>query len=460
MWSKKSFVSLAFTYKKLQFLQLNAAKTKVEQYGTVDLPANLINNYKVADKTALIKILKETWQNFRLKEKTVGIIIPEFSTFTKNITLPLLEIKELDEAVRWQAQDFLPLPLEQIVMDWKIIRKVDNNYQVLVVAIEKEILASFVDAVGEAGLFPQLVEIPSVALSRIADAERTPKLVIYINSDEAILVLAQGEEIIGSSVVNAADHEGILWTAINISKHYHDVPIQRLEIGGLKFTQRLIDNLQQNIGKPTHWIQPNVSGLASEQIQEYLLPLSLQYKDPAEPASETTINLLPKDWVEKYKKIKLKTQSLTLLVIVTIVIWGCLLSTLGAYLMIRSQLASFQKTVAQTADIPPQITAKITQINETSAKILTINTASIQPQEILNAVLKAKPGAVSFSLYKIDLDTGKITLKGRASDRQTLLKFKQSLEENKNFEKVNIPISTLEMEQNIDFEMSFNWRIK
>lgn len=453
MWSKKKFISLVFTHKKLQFLQLNDDKTKVEQYGTVALPAG-------ADKTALIKILKETWQNFKLKEKAVGIIIPEFSAFTKTIILPLLELKELDEAVRWQAQDFLPLPLEQMVMDWKIIQKQDNNYQVLAVAIEKEVLASFVDAVGEAGLFPQMVEIPSLALSRITDNEHTPKLVIYINSDEAILVLAQGEEIIGSSVVNAADHEGILWTAINISKHYHNILIQRLEIGGLKFTQKLLDNLQQNIGKPVHWIQPNVGGLASEQIQEYLLPLSLQSKDPAEPSSENTVNLLPKAWVEKYQKIKLKTQSLTLGVIATIIIWGCFLSTLAVYLIIQQQLSSFQKTVAQKPNIPQEITTRIIQINETSAKILAISSASAQPQEILNAVLKAKPETVSLSLYKIDLDMGKITLKGRAADRETFLKFKQSLEENKNFEKVNIPISMLEMEQNIDFEISFNWRVK
>ena len=81
------------------------------------------------------------------------------------------------------------------------------------------------------------------------------------------------------------------------------------------------------------------------------------------------------------------------------------------------------------------------------------------PREMDGFIKEGPAGGVSLSLYKIDLDTGKITLKGQAADRQTLLKFKESLGENKNFEKVNIPISTLEMEQNIDFEINFNWRV-
>jgi len=120
---RKSFVSLYFLPGELQIIQLDAGKKKVKKYATIGLPEGLIENYKVTDKEALTKILKSTWKKIQLKEKSIFVVIPEFSTFVKLFELTDVEISELHEAVGWQVHEFLPETLKETMMDWKIISK-------------------------------------------------------------------------------------------------------------------------------------------------------------------------------------------------------------------------------------------------------------------------------------------------------------------------------------------------
>ena len=457
MLFKKSFVSLVFTYEKLQILQLNSKKTSVLKFAEINLPQNLIKNYKVESKPLLVQILRQNWQRLGLEEKSVGLVIPEFSTFTKSIFLPSLTVPELDEAVRWQAQDFLPLPLEETVMDWKIVSKVDGNFQILVVAIPREVIASFVDATEESGLFPLVVETPSLSLSRLSATNKLVKLVIYANFEEAILVLANGEDIIASSVVNSADQDGVLWTAVNMVKHYQALRVEKIEIGGLKFTQQLVENLKKNIDREVHWIQPKISGLTPEQIQQYLVPISLQFKNPVEPRDETTIILLPQVRVEKYQQIKQKKQTWSLVLIASFIIWGCFLTVLLVYLLLSQRISSLQRSqVSQAKTVPQDVLHELTNINETSGKVITLTGVSQQPQEFINAIDKAKPPDVIISSYQIDFDLKKISVKGNSVDRQSIVQFKQNLEADQKFSRVNIPLSTFEGEQNAEFELTFS----
>lgn len=455
---KKAFVSLSFTPRKLQVLKLNPTKDFVEKFTTIDLPEGLISNYVVKDKNALAEILKSAWQQLGLKEKSVGLVIPEFSTFTKSLVLPKLEIQELDEAVRWQFQDLLPSIDGKMVMDWKIVNHKKNDQQILAVAIPKTLLLNYIDAVSAAGLFPLVVETPSLSLVRISNHEPSAKLIVYVNFGEAVLSLAYGQKILSSSVVSSADPNGILWTARNMVGHYGDTKIERIEIGGLELTQEIIDRLQESLGKPIHQIEVKLGGLSIDQVQEYLVPLSLQFKDPAEPRDEKTINLLPPTWVKRYQNKKTKRQLWILMIITSIFIGICFLGILGTNFWLNTQTKRFQKLVDQAIALPKEISNQIDEINQAVDKILRIDRESHSPQGVINAIAQARPLGVNLSEYKIDLDTGRIFLKGSASSRQALIQFKKNLESNKDFSKVKIPISSFEAEQNLEFEVSLIYK--
>ena len=66
--TSKSFISLSFSTKKLQIVQLHHSKKKVAKFTTIDLPDGLIFNHKVQNKEALAVVLKNVWKKLKLKE--------------------------------------------------------------------------------------------------------------------------------------------------------------------------------------------------------------------------------------------------------------------------------------------------------------------------------------------------------------------------------------------------------
>jgi len=105
---QKKFISIVFTSRKIQYLQLDSSKKTVVKFGSFDIPPGLIVAYQVKDVAVLSQLVAGTYKQLGLKEKAVGIVIPEFSTYTRAFNFPKLEHQELDEAVRWDAADFLP----------------------------------------------------------------------------------------------------------------------------------------------------------------------------------------------------------------------------------------------------------------------------------------------------------------------------------------------------------------
>ncbi|KKU12349.1 MAG: Type IV pilus assembly protein PilM [Candidatus Woesebacteria bacterium GW2011_GWA1_45_8] len=452
----KSFVSIYFSPSKLQVVKLGASKKRVEKFATVDLPEGLVMGYGVGNIKALSEIIKKTFSQLGLREKSVGLVVPEFSSFIKSIKLPKLGQEDLDEAVRWQAQDFLPGAAGEMIMDWKIVRESPHEYQILAAAIRKEILAGFVDAVEEAGLLPLLVETPSLALVRLSGPSASGRLIVYVNFKEAVLVVSEGAKILGSSVVNLAEGADIASTAAAAMRHYKDVQVEKVLIGGSDITSELQAKLQKDLGKPIEALKAAVSGLSAQDIQKYLIPYSLQLSPSLGPEEETTINLLPPKWVRKYLNKKLKLQILSLLLISSLFIWGCLLAAGTVYFYLVGE----QKTLAEnpaisSADPPQELSKRVEGVNNVAKRTEAILAASKYPQDVLNAIFAARPANVVIETYLIDMETGKVSLSGIAADRRSLVDFKDALEKNKAFSLIQVPVSSFEAETNLEYVVNF-----
>ncbi|MCH7640647.1 pilus assembly protein PilM [Patescibacteria group bacterium] len=457
---RKSFISLSFaSQSKLQVMQLTPDKKKVKKYISLALPEGLIVSSRVQDERALAIILKEIWKKIGLREKSVGIVIPESSTFTKLLKLPTLSSTELDEAVRWQVSDFLPVKPTEVVMDWKKIKVEGDSTTVLAVAIPKVVLRGYVAAAGLAGLFPQVVETPSLSLSRFLEKEEKGSLIVYGNFGEVILVVSEGRKIVGSSVVSASDVDEILNVSSRMIRHYSDVKVAKVAIGGPLISQDLVKRLQETLKVPVEWIKVKVGGLDGAKLQDYLIPISLQLKDPARPADETTVNLLPSELVTKYSKKRLRLQIWSVTLIISLVVWLTFFSTLGFYLFFGQQIKFYQpeNVLNQIPHGNAKVIQQIAEINAVSNRVLKITSSTIAPQIIFNSIAQALPPDVTVARYRIDLDTGEIEVIGISATRQALIDFKQALEEVTDFSLVQIPISSFEKEAELQYSARFTY---
>lgn len=452
---KKSFVSVSITSEKLQLVQLSAKKDKVLKFDSVDLPKGIIVNYKVVDSKALSEVIKTIWKKNSIRETSIGVIVPEFSTFTKTLTLPQLEVEELDEAVRWQAQEFLPSSGSSMVMDWKVIKNIGQTRQILAVAIPTDVLSGYVTSLEDAGLFPLVVETPSISLVRLTTKTDDEKLIIYSNSGEAILIMTQGEKILGSVVTESHNQEGVFQAATQMMRHYSEVPAKKVVLGGLEVGQSLHDELVNNLKLPVEWAKINVLGFSTSQLQDYLIPLSLQLKDPTEPADETTINLLPPNWVKQYEHKRMRLRIWSLLIFATLTIIISLLSVVAVFIMLLTQKNALSKETAVNEGLSTEAQKEIQKINSLSEKTVKLTEKDTQPQTIVNLVSKSLTEGVVIDKYIIDLEEGAVIISGIASTRQNLVDFKKKMDNLDEFGPINIPLSSLLLEQNLIFELNF-----
>lgn len=94
------------------------------------------------------------------KKKSANIIIPDGRSFFQIVEMPELTEKELASAIRYQADQFIPLPMEKITIDLEILveDKKNKKMKVLLVAAENIIIDKVVKMAEMAGLLPDSVE--------------------------------------------------------------------------------------------------------------------------------------------------------------------------------------------------------------------------------------------------------------------------------------------------------------
>ena len=453
---QKKFISIVFTSRKIQYLQLDSSKKTVVKFGSFDIPPGLIVAYQVKDVAVLSQLVAGTYKQLGLKEKAVGIVIPEFSTYTRAFNFPKLEHQELDEAVRWDAADFLPDSGKDMLMDWEIIGEEGETYKVLMAAIKKEALAGYVDAVSRAGLIPLIVETPSLSLVRVTDGIDVEKLVVYVSADETILVLGKGESILASSVANSSSQNEIIQTAQRLIQHYSKVAVEKVFVGGANLSGQFLNDFQANLGKKIELINIAIQGLTPAQVQEYIIPISLQLKDPVQPASEATINLLPKEWEKHFKERLTGLRYWTLTLFISVIVWVCLLAVVITYMLFNKVTRDYEARETMVDDkVLTQVTADVERANNLSESVLSITESIVWPQTIVNQITKVKPVGIEILSFDLNLEKGTVKLIGKAADRSVLINFKKKIESTSAFDSIELPITSLVSETNLDFEMTF-----
>ena len=305
---RKNYVSIYFLHKEIQIVQLSSDKKKVKIFATVPLPEGLIGGQEVLDKLALTNIIKNAWKKLEIKERSVFLVIPEFSTFVKTFELAGVEFSDLAEAVSWQVHEYIPKDLDDIIFDWQIVGKNKKTYKILVVALDKSTLSGFVDSVEKAGLFPQVVEIPSLCLRRILLDGQEINLIIYKTLNDIIITAFDGPRLLASSVIRDGDHQEFEVVLKSVFTRFKGERDFKIKMGGVNLDKNVTEQVLKGLEVRLESLDLAIEGINKDNIQNYLIPILSCLQEPSEPSDPFSLNLLPAALVERYKRSKLNLQ--------------------------------------------------------------------------------------------------------------------------------------------------------
>ena len=142
----------------------------VERAAGQPIPPNLVRDGEVSDVSALSEALAKLFDGSGL-DRRVRIGIANQRIVMRQIELPpITDPKELDSAVRFQAQDEIPMPIESVVLDYHSLGIAETDagprMQVLLVAARRDMVERMLLAARQAGLRPEGVDLAAFGMIR------------------------------------------------------------------------------------------------------------------------------------------------------------------------------------------------------------------------------------------------------------------------------------------------------
>jgi type IV pilus assembly protein PilM len=176
-------------------------RLRIEHAAIGALEPGVIRDGEVADVDGLAEAVRALFRSNRSLDKRVRVGLANQKIVVRVIDLPHLEdASEIDAAVRFHAQDQLPMPLDQAVIDHQQLEVVSDEtgrrVRVLLVAARREMVERVLAAVRSAGLKPEGVDLSAFAMVRaLHRAGADDELVLYLGIGGITnLAVARGTE--------------------------------------------------------------------------------------------------------------------------------------------------------------------------------------------------------------------------------------------------------------------------
>ncbi|MEA2250900.1 MAG: type pilus assembly protein PilM [Solirubrobacteraceae bacterium] len=170
----------------------------VERAATAPLEDGIVRDGEITDTEALAEALRGLYREHKGLGKRVRVGVANQKIVVRPIEVPpVSSASELDAAVRFHAQEQLPMPLDQAVLDYQPLRSAEGQPQrVLLVAARREMIEHLLTAVRAAGLRPEGIDLSAFAMVRaLYRPSPEDELVLYMSVSGLVnLAIASGRD--------------------------------------------------------------------------------------------------------------------------------------------------------------------------------------------------------------------------------------------------------------------------
>lgn len=164
-------------------------KPRLSRFGKIALSEGALNAGEIKEREQVGKAIRELFAKTKIASKRVVIAIPGQAAIIRHIKLPLMEDNEVANAIHWEAERYIPFPVDEVTLDFKVIKRYadQNEMDVLMVCARNDIIYSHIETLRDIGLQTQVVDIQTFSLMRATGLEAT-------NTEGAVALLDIGFE--------------------------------------------------------------------------------------------------------------------------------------------------------------------------------------------------------------------------------------------------------------------------
>lgn len=212
LFKPDSYVGVDIGTASVKVVELAKTKTgsRLLTYGLIEL-ANQVDKNGSHNDTNVARSIQSILSEAGVHGRQGVSSLPGFSVFTSLIELPKMTEKEVSEAIKYEAKRYVPISLENMVLDWKVVRQEEvttkeglgtSKMDVLLTAAPKSLVNRYVKIFKESGLKLVGLETEAFALTRsLIGNDKSPTLILDIGGSATdIFVIVGGFPILTRTI--------------------------------------------------------------------------------------------------------------------------------------------------------------------------------------------------------------------------------------------------------------------
>ena len=188
--------------------------------GIAPLHPETIVDGVIMDSGTVISAIQQIFSENQIKTKDVVVAVSGHSVIVKKIRVARMKPEELEEAIPFEAEQYVPYAIEDVNLDFQVLENADpnaNELDVLLVAVKKDIVNDYLSIISTAGLNAVVVDVDAFALENAFE-------LAYDTDREQVVGLVN----LGAAVMNINILQG------GFSEFTRDSPV-----GGNRYTESI-----------------------------------------------------------------------------------------------------------------------------------------------------------------------------------------------------------------------------
>lgn len=203
-------------FNSIKVMQVNNPDKKSQEvigYGVTSFDKSAMEEGLITDPEKIAKSIYELFESHIVGDITtrrVAVAIPASKTFNRTIQFPKIDKEsELNEAVRYEAEQYIPVPIDELYLDYGIITKDEKGTEVLATAVPKKVVDSYITTVKLLGLEPIAMETTISSSGRLfvhSEQNDSPTILIDFGSVSSDITIFDKTMVVTGTVSGGGDN--------------------------------------------------------------------------------------------------------------------------------------------------------------------------------------------------------------------------------------------------------------
>ncbi len=268
MADAESTVALSIGSQRISMAVFDPAKSGgliLKSYGSQSILADPSQEMMRLPQITLA--VKELATALKVQKEKVRYSMSGQSVFTRFMKLPALQEDNIEELVKFEAQQHVPFPIEEVIWDWAMLDSTGPEKEVALVAIKRDALTEINATVAEAGIGTREVDAAPMALYNAFrynyPEEDAPILLMDVGAKATNLVYIEGTRLFTRSIaVGAASVTTAIAKEYNIS--FAEAESQKITNGVVSLGGRHTNQLDEATAQLATVIRNSLNRLPAE----------------------------------------------------------------------------------------------------------------------------------------------------------------------------------------------------